>query len=132
MRILLGILIVSASLLGSGCARTVAVQGYHDVWAWWSSPSLEAKLPAGYRASDVASASDVALRRMGYTITERRETDGRSLLTARPPGSGVWDRVVVQAKPAGRRIRVIVTTRPLGDEDRARLVLDEMLVLLGL
>ena len=132
MRIGPTILVAALCLCGSGCGRTVAVQGYHDVRAWWSSPSLESKLPAGYRASDVASASEIALRRMGYTITERSETDDQAIVTARPPNSGMLDRVVVRARPTGRRIRVIVTTRPLGNEDRARLVLDEMLVLLGL
>jgi len=38
----------------------------------------------------------------------------------------------VRATPDGRRVRIRITTRPIGDEDRARIVLDEMLVLLGL
>lgn len=124
-------LLVCLALL-PGCSRTTATQGRHDIRADWWSPSLEAYLPETYRAADVAAAADSALVRMGYTVTDRTESDDRAIVTASPPGAGPLDKVVVRAIPSGRRVLVRVSTRPLGDEDRARIVMDEMLVLLGL
>lgn len=124
-------LLVCLALL-PGCSRTTATQGRHDISANWWSPSLEARLPEPYRAADIAAASETALVRMGYTITERLESDDRAIVTGAPPGAGPMDRVVVRAIPSGRRTMVRISTRPLGDEDRARIIMDELLVLLGL
>lgn len=84
------------------------------------------------RATDVAAAAELALRRMGYTIDERHATDDRSTVTALTPGGSRADRIVVKAEPDVRDVRVEIITRARPDEDRARTILDEMLVLLGL
>ncbi len=128
----LTILAFTLAFCVGGCARTTATQGYHDIRADWSFGTLDAKLPAGYRASDVASAAEIALVRMGFSISDRSESDDRARIEARHAGSSVFEKVVVRATPDGRRVRIRITTRPIGDEDRARIVLDEMLVLLGL
>jgi len=120
------------ALLGGGCTPTTATQGYHDIRANWWSPSLEAKLPPTYRASDIAAAAEGALVRMGYTITERTDTEDRAIVVGEPAQSGPLDKIIVRASPSGRRFVVRITTRPVGDEDRARITLDEILVLLGL
>ncbi len=116
----------------TACSPTTATQGRHGVRAEWWSPSLEAKLPQPYRASDVAAAAEGALVRMGYTINERTDSDDRAIVVGSLAQSGPLDKVVVRAIPSGRRVLVRITTRPLGDEDRARIVMDELLVLLGL
>ena len=116
----------------AGCSRTTATQGYHGVRADWSISSLEAKLPEPYRASDVAAAAEGALVRMGYTINERTDSEDHAMVVASPAQAGPLEKVVVRAIPSGRRVIVRISTRPLGDEDRARIVLDEILVLLGL
>jgi hypothetical protein len=116
----------------AGCSRTTATQGYHDIRADWSFGTLDARLPVGYRASDVAAAAEIALVRMGFSISDRSESDDRARIEARHAGSNIFEKVIVQATPDGRRVRIRITTRPIGDEDRARIVLDEMLVLLGL
>jgi len=124
---------VLTAILGiTGCARTTATQGRHDLRADWTPPSLEARLPEPYRAADVAAAADQALTRMGYSVTERTESEDRAIVVGAPAHAGPADRVVVRAIPSGRRVLVRISTRPLPDEDRARIVLDEMLVLLGL
>ena len=114
------------------CSPTTATQGYHDIRANWWSPTLEAKLPAGYRAADIAAAAEGALVRMGYTVTERTESEDRAIIVGEPAQSGPLDKIVIRGVPSGRQFIVKITTRPLGDEDRARITLDEMLVLLGL
>lgn len=114
------------------CSPTTATQGYHNIRANWWSPSLEAKLPAGYRAADIAAAAEGALVRMGYTINERTDSEDHAMIAAAPPQADRLDKVVVRAVPSGRQFVVRISTRPFGDEDRARIVLDEMLVLLGL
>ena len=95
-------------------------------------PSLEAKLPPTYRASDIAAAAEGALVRMGYTITERTDTEDRAIVVGEPAQSGPLDKIIVRASPSGRQFVIRITTRPVGDEDRARITLDEILVLLGL
>ncbi|MFI4872885.1 MAG: hypothetical protein ACIARQ_13800 [Phycisphaerales bacterium JB061] len=114
------------------CTPTTATQGYHDIRANWWSPSLEAELPMGYRAADIAAAAEGALVRMGYTITERTETEDRAIVVGEPAQAGPVDKIIVRASASGRRFVVRITTRPVGNEDRARITLDEMLVLLGL
>lgn len=120
-----------AALAGLGCRSTVATQGYHGVRATWSPPVLSATLEDPVRATDVAAAAEVALRRMGYVITERHASMDRATVTALTPGGTRADRIVVKAEPDVRDIRVEIITRARPDEDRARVVLDEMLVLLG-
>lgn len=127
---------VSAGLLVllvcvTGCRSTVARQGYHGVRAVWSPPVLSATLDEPIRATDVAAAGEVALRRMGYSISERVATDDRSTVVGLAPGGTRFDRIVIKAEPDVRDTRVEVITRARSDEDRARTVLDEMLVLLG-
>lgn len=129
-RLTIPLIVIALAL--AGCARTTATQGYHDIRADWSFGTLEAKLPAGYRAGDVAAAAESALTRMGYTITDRAESEQRATIEARQSGSTVFDKIVVRATPDGRRVRVKISVRPMGDEDSARIILDEMLVLLGL
>ena len=124
-------LALSFAFVGA-CSPTTATQGYHDIRANWWSPSLEATLPQPYRASDIAAAAEGALVRMGYTITERTESEDRAIIVAEPAQSGPLNKIVVRGIPSGRQFVVRITIRPLGDEDRARIVLDEMLVLLGL
>lgn len=124
--------LILIALAISGCARTTATQGYHNIRADWSFGTLDAKLPAGYRAGDVSAAAESALARMGYTVTSRTETEERATIEARQAGSSVFEKIIVRATPDARRVRVRITTRPVGDEDRARILLDEMLVLLGL
>ncbi|MEO0632361.1 MAG: hypothetical protein AAFY46_16785 [Planctomycetota bacterium] len=109
----------------------MATQGYHGVRATWSPPVLSATLDDPIRATDIAAAAEVALRRMGYTITERHSSMDRGTVTALTPGGTRADRIVVKAEPDVRDIRVEIITRARPDEDRARVVLDEMLVLLG-
>lgn len=116
----------------TACARTTATQGHHDLRADWSPPSLETRLPEPYRAADVAAAAEQALTRMGYSIAERSETDDRAIVVGVPAGASPANRIAVRAVPSGRRVLLRISTRPLPDEDRARIVLDEMLVLLGL
>lgn len=128
----LTILVLVLTLAAVGCARTTATQGYHDIRADWSFGTLDAELPRGYRAADVAAAAEIALVRMGFSITDRSDSDDRAHIEARNSGSSVFEKVVIRATPDGRKVRVRITTRPIGDEDRARIVLDEMLVLLGL
>ncbi|RNC82074.1 MAG: DUF3568 family protein [Phycisphaera sp.] len=124
--------LIVIALTVTGCVRTTATQGYHDIRANWSFGTLEAKLPEGYRAGDVAAAAESALTRMGYTVTDRAESEQRATLEARQSGSAVFEKVVVRATPDGRRVRLKISVRPMGDEDSARILLDEMLVLLGL
>lgn len=69
---------------------------------------------------------------MGYTITERTETEDRAIVVGEPAQAGPVDKIIVRASASGRRFVVRITTRPVGNEDRARITLDEMLVLLGL
>ncbi|MEL7483459.1 MAG: hypothetical protein AAFN41_03800 [Planctomycetota bacterium] len=123
--------LVIAALLAVGCRSTVATQGYHGVRATWSPPVLSATLDDPIRATDVAAAAEVALRRMGYTITERHSSMDRGTVTALAPGGTRADRIVVKAEPDVRDMRVEIITRARPDEDRARVILDEMLVLLG-
>lgn len=124
--------IVAIALISTGCARTTATQGQRDIRADWSFGTLTSTLPRGYAVVDVMASAEAALIRMGYSITERHDTDDKALLEARASGSGRFEKVVIEAELEGRRTRVEVTTRPSGDEDRARAILDEMLVLLGL
>lgn len=123
--------LVVAALFAVGCRSTVATQGYHGVRATWTPPVLSATLDDPIRATDVAAAAEVALRRMGYTISERHASMDRATVTGLTPGGTSVDRIVVKAEPDARDIRVEVITRTRPDEDRARVVLDEMLVLLG-
>ncbi len=120
-----------AAFLAAGCRSTVARQGVHGVSAAWSPPVLSATLEDPVRAPDVAAAAEIALRRMGYTISERHASDDRATVTALAPGGTRVDRIVVKAEPDVRDTRVEIITRARPDEDRARIVLDEMLVLLG-
>ncbi|MGP1272238.1 MAG: hypothetical protein ACTS22_02790 [Phycisphaerales bacterium] len=109
----------------------MAVQGYHGVRATWSPPVLSATLDDPVRATDIAAAAEVALRRMGYSISERVATDDRSTVVGLAPGGTRLDRIVVKAEPDVRDTRIEVITRARPDEDRARTVLDEILLLLG-
>lgn len=127
---ILGLTLLTA-LAATGCRSTVARQGYHGVTATWSPPVLSATLDEPIRATDVAAAAEVALRRMGYTISERHASTDRATVTGLTPGGTSIDRIVVKAEPDVRDIRIEVITRTRPDEDRARVVLDEMLVLLG-
>ena len=120
-----------AGLSAAGCRSTVAKQGYHGVRATWSPPVLSATLDDPIRATDIAAAAEVSLRRMGYTISERIATDDRATVVGLAPGGSRLDRIVVKAEPDVRDIRVEIITRARPDEDRARILLDEMLVLLG-
>ncbi|MEM8758155.1 MAG: hypothetical protein AAGF47_10300 [Planctomycetota bacterium] len=124
----------SAALIAApaGCTRTVAEHGFHGTRATWSPPVLSANLPEPVRATDVAAASDVVLRRLGYTITERHASDDRSTVVGLAPGGSRLDRIVVKAEPDVRETRIEIITRARPDEDRARVALDEILVVLGL
>lgn len=126
----IGLALLTA-LAATGCQSTVATQGYHGVRATWSPPVLHANLEDPIRATDIAAAAEVALRRMGYTISERHATDDRATVTALTPGGSSIDRIVVKAEPDVRDTRIEIITRTRPDEDRARVILDEILVLLG-
>ncbi|MEM1071785.1 MAG: hypothetical protein AAGB48_13030 [Planctomycetota bacterium] len=115
----------------AGCQRTIARQGVHGVRADWEAPTLTARLEDPIRATDVAAAGEVALRRMGYAISERVASEDRSIVVGLAPGGSRFDRIVIRAEPVVRDTRVEITTRIRPDEDRARIVFDEMLVLLG-
>lgn len=109
----------------------MATHGVHGTTATWSAPTLSANIDDPIRATDVAAAADVTLRRLGYTISERTATDDRATVVGLAPGGTRFDRIVVHAEPDVRDIRIEISTRLRPDEDRARVLLDEILVALG-
>jgi hypothetical protein len=114
-----------------GCQRTVAPQGQRGASAYWSAPTLSAVIDDTISAQDVAAAAEAALLGLGYSIAERSATGERATVTGLAPGGTRFDRVVVRAEPQVRQTRILVTTRLTASEDRARIVLDEILVYLG-
>lgn len=122
-------LIAAATL--PACRSTVATQGVHGTTATWSPPTLSANLDDPIRATDVAAAAEVTLRRLGYTVSERTATGDRATVVGLAPGGTRFDRIVVHAEPDVRDTRIEISTRLRPDEDRARVLLDEILVALG-
>ncbi len=91
--------------------------GYHDIRANWWSPSLEAELPMGYRAADIAAAAEGRWCGWG-TPSPSTETEDRAIVVGEPAQAGPVDKIIVRASASGRRFVVRITTRPVGNEDR--------------
>ena len=125
------VLAVVASLPGCQEPRTAA-QGESGVSATYVGRSLSADLAMEARVPAILSAADIALRRRGWSIEERSETEDRGRIIARAPRSSDLEKMRVEARVIGSGARVTLVCEPFGDEVVSRAVLDEVLRNLGM
>jgi hypothetical protein len=117
----------------AGCQEPrTAAQGERGVSATYAGRSLSADLPMEARVPAVLSAADAALRRRGWSIEERSETEDRGRIIARAPRSSDLEKLRVEARVIGSGSRVTLVSEPFGDEVVSRAVLDEILRNLGM
>lgn len=116
-----------------GCSTTeTQTQGSSRTAASYSFPSLSASLPEHVTPQAVAAAAEQALRQRGYSITSSTSTSDSARVVARAPNTGPLKKIIVRASWTRTGSTVSVTERPLGDDVRARAVLDGLLANLGL
>ncbi|MBX3387107.1 MAG: hypothetical protein KF768_11095 [Phycisphaeraceae bacterium] len=115
-----------------GCQSTGGHQGTsRDIHASYSFGTLTCDLGADVRVEEVASAGEEALRLRGYSVSSRTVTSDKARLEGRSAGDGWLEKAVVESWPTARGVRIRIKIEPWGDDTASRLILDDMLVMLG-
>ncbi|MDX9910457.1 MAG: hypothetical protein RBS39_01360 [Phycisphaerales bacterium] len=128
------VLVVCGAMVAlAGCQEPrTASQGASGVSATYSGRALSSDLPMVARVPAILSAAETALRRRGWSVERRDETEDRGTLIARAPRSSDLEKMRVEARVIGSGAKVTLVCEPFGDEVVSRAVLDEVLRNLGM
>lgn len=116
----------------AGCAGQAGTHGRDDtVTAVHAMTTLSTELPDRLPIPAVVAAAESTLLDAGYTIRDSQLTEVKGRVEAIPPDRGIFEKVVVKSEVGRWGTRIKVRIDPLGDEPRARTILDGMLFRLG-
>jgi hypothetical protein len=124
-------LVLLGAVVLAGCKSKPQWQGRGDVLAIYTATTLTAEFPDEIPVPAVTAAAETALRNRGYAVASSESTRDRGRLEAKMPNPWVLERVIVMSRLSDLGTRVQIRIDPLGDEARARAILDDMLVRLG-
>lgn len=121
-------------LWGGGCAGPAAEIGQTGVKASSTLGTVSATLPARVPVLTVVAAAESALRAQGLTVVWKTSSEAGAELSAeqRAGGGNGMERVRVWVETLSAGPGLSVRVDPFGDEPRARVLMEAMLVELGM
>jgi len=127
-----GVVFAVVLVAGAGCAARQAYQGESGVVASYRAGTLSAVIGSEHRVPTVLAAAEQALRDRGYTIVSNASTEDAGVLIARPPRYNTYPRLEVAANVVPGGTRILLSYKPIGNEEVCRATLDATLTRLGL
>lgn len=126
------IMLGAAGLLLPGCSAVEKPQGSSSLTASYKLRTLSVTLPESARVPAVVAAAEQTVRARGYSVSKSTWTEETGVLVARPPRTGDYPTITIQASAVTHGTHVELTVAPFGDQEMSRSVLDGTLQRLGL
>ncbi len=115
-----------------GCAGPAVEVGRTGVAASSSLGTVQATLGPEVRVLTIAAAAERAVRARGLTVVRRNASEDSAVIEAEQRrGAGGYERVLVWVSTQAAGPGLAVRVEPFGDEPRARVVMEGILVELG-
>ncbi|CAG0998221.1 hypothetical protein PHYC_02700 [Phycisphaerales bacterium] len=130
-RILACVFLGGIALTGA-CSSVQKSQGSSGITASYKFRTLSVILPESARVPAVLAAAEQTVRARGYSVHKSASTEESGILIARPPRTGDYPSLTIEAAAVAHGTRVELTVAPFGDQEMSRSVLDGTLQRLGL
>lgn len=125
-------LAAALAVLPAGCTSTRELHGSSGIEATYIGGKLIAYLPGETAPMSVLAAASEEFVRRGYTVKDIEGTEDAGTVTAWPPRTNDFPRMVVGASKREGFVRVTLEYVPFGDEPLSRAVFGRILEKLGL
>lgn len=116
----------------AGCRPVAKSQGAQGISATYHGRTLTTVLPAEARVPAVIAAAEETVRARGYSVEKSTATEEIGTLIARPPRTGDFPELNLEARAVSGGTQINITVRPLGDQEMSRSILDGVLQRMGM